>query len=57
MVLLAKPGLSVFHTQPGVVLTEMNRRVGGSESFKHVKTDDGECTTLLQTAARLIDLM
>ncbi|KAI4908377.1 hypothetical protein J4E90_009002 [Alternaria incomplexa] len=40
MVLLAKPNLSVFHTQPGVVLTEMNRRVGGADSFKHVKTDD-----------------
>jgi NAD(P)-dependent dehydrogenase (short-subunit alcohol dehydrogenase family) len=42
MVLLAKPNLSVFHTQPGVVLTEMNLKVGGADSFKDVKTDDGE---------------
>ncbi|RMZ66112.1 fad binding domain-containing [Pyrenophora seminiperda CCB06] len=41
-VLLAKPNLSVFHTQPGVVLTEMNLKVGGAESFKNIKTDDGE---------------
>jgi len=41
-VLLAKPNLSVFHTQPGVVLTEMNLKVGGADSFKNVKTDDGE---------------
>ncbi|CAG5158682.1 uncharacterized protein ALTATR162_LOCUS5203 [Alternaria atra] len=39
-VLLAKPNLSVFHTQPGVVLTEMNLKVGGADSFKDVKTDD-----------------
>ncbi|KAL1794529.1 hypothetical protein ACET3X_007950 [Alternaria dauci] len=39
-VLLAKPNLSVFHTQPGVVLTEMNISVGGAASFKGVKTDD-----------------
>jgi NAD(P)-dependent dehydrogenase (short-subunit alcohol dehydrogenase family) len=41
-VLLAQPNLSVFHTQPGVVLTEMNLSVGGAESFKNVKTDDGK---------------
>jgi NAD(P)-dependent dehydrogenase (short-subunit alcohol dehydrogenase family) len=41
-VLLAKPKLSVFHTQPGVVLTEMNLKVGGADSFKDVKTDDGK---------------
>ena len=41
-VLLAKPNLSVFHTQPGVVLTETNLKVGGADSFKDVKTDDGE---------------
>lgn len=40
-VLLAKPNLSVFHTQPGVVLTEMNLTVGGADRFKNVKTDDG----------------
>ncbi|EXJ79236.1 hypothetical protein A1O3_08737 [Capronia epimyces CBS 606.96] len=39
-VALANPTLSVFHTQPGVVLTEMNLSVGGAESFKDVKTDD-----------------
>nr|BAZ95832.1 oxidereductase, SDR cpaJ [Curvularia pallescens] len=39
-VLLANPNLSVFHTQPGVVLTEMNLKVGGADSFKNVKTDD-----------------
>lgn len=36
------PGLSVFHTQPGVVLTELNRSVGGAESFEDVQIDDGE---------------
>ena len=41
-VLLVNPNLSIFHTQPGVVLTEMNLRVGGADSFKDVKTDDGE---------------
>jgi NAD(P)-dependent dehydrogenase (short-subunit alcohol dehydrogenase family) len=41
-VLLARPKLSVFHTQPGVILTEMNLKVGGADSFKGVKTDDGE---------------
>ncbi|EHK99492.1 putative Peroxisomal 2,4-dienoyl-CoA reductase [Glarea lozoyensis 74030] len=40
-VALANPNLSVFHTQPGVILTEMNLSVGGAESFKDVKTDDG----------------
>jgi NAD(P)-dependent dehydrogenase (short-subunit alcohol dehydrogenase family) len=44
-VLIAKPNLSVFHTQPGVVITEMNLSVGGAESFKNVKTDDGELYT------------
>lgn len=41
-VLLSAPHLSVFHTQPGVVLTEMNLKVGGAESFKNIKTDDGK---------------
>jgi NAD(P)-dependent dehydrogenase (short-subunit alcohol dehydrogenase family) len=41
-VALANPNLSVFHTQPGVILTEMNLSVGGAESFKDVKTDDGK---------------
>ncbi|PVH91976.1 NAD(P)-binding protein [Periconia macrospinosa] len=40
IVLIAKPNLSIFHTQPGVVLTEMNLAVGGAESVKNVKTDD-----------------
>ncbi|KAF9027452.1 NAD(P)-binding protein [Hymenopellis radicata] len=39
-VALANPNFSVFHTQPGVVLTDMNLSVGGAESFKDVKTDD-----------------
>ncbi|USP77957.1 hypothetical protein yc1106_05231 [Curvularia clavata] len=39
-VLLAQPNLSVFHTQPGVVLTEMNLNVGGAASFKNIETDD-----------------
>ncbi|KAF8900598.1 hypothetical protein CPB85DRAFT_1565144 [Mucidula mucida] len=34
------PNLSVFHTQPGVVLTEMNLRIGGAASFKDIQTDD-----------------
>lgn len=41
-VALANPNLSIFHTQPGVILTEMNLSVGGAESFKDVKTDDGK---------------
>jgi NAD(P)-dependent dehydrogenase (short-subunit alcohol dehydrogenase family) len=41
-VALANPGLSIFHTQPGVVLTEMNLREGGAASFKDIKTDDGK---------------
>jgi NAD(P)-dependent dehydrogenase (short-subunit alcohol dehydrogenase family) len=39
---LSKPNISIFHTQPGVVLTEMNLKVGGADSFKDVKTDDGK---------------
>ncbi|KAF1818152.1 NAD(P)-binding protein [Dissoconium aciculare CBS 342.82] len=39
-VLLAAPNLSIFHIQPGVVLTEMNLSVGGAASFKDIKTDD-----------------
>lgn len=42
MVALTHPNLSVFHTQPGVILTEMNLRTGGAASFKDIKTDDGE---------------
>ncbi|OTB08786.1 hypothetical protein M426DRAFT_262216 [Hypoxylon sp. CI-4A] len=34
IVALSNPGLSIFHTQPGVVLTEMNLAAGGAESFK-----------------------
>lgn len=41
-VALTHPNLSIFHTQPGVILTEMNLTIGGAESFKDVKTDDGE---------------
>jgi NAD(P)-dependent dehydrogenase (short-subunit alcohol dehydrogenase family) len=41
-VALANPNLSIFHIQPGVILTEMNLSVGGAESFKDVKTDDGK---------------
>ncbi|GFP56981.1 hypothetical protein ACSS6W_004475 [Trichoderma asperelloides] len=37
---LSNPNLSVFHTQPGVVLTEMNLRAGGAASFEGIKTDD-----------------
>jgi NAD(P)-dependent dehydrogenase (short-subunit alcohol dehydrogenase family) len=39
---LAAPNLSIFHIQPGVVLTEMNLSVGGAASFEDIKTDDGE---------------
>lgn len=42
LVAIANPNLSIFHTQPGVVLTEMNLSIGGAESFKDIKTDDGE---------------
>lgn len=38
----SNPNLSVFHTQPGVVLTEMNLRAGGAASFEGIKTDDGK---------------
>lgn len=41
-VAFANPNLSVFHTQPGVVLTEMNLKAGGAASVKNIKTDDGE---------------
>jgi NAD(P)-dependent dehydrogenase (short-subunit alcohol dehydrogenase family) len=41
-VALANPNLAIFHTQPGVVLTEMNLSVGGAKSFKDIQTDDGE---------------
>ncbi|KAI1357077.1 NAD(P)-binding protein [Xylaria sp. FL0043] len=39
-VAIANPNLSIFHTQPGVVLTEMNMSVGGADSFENVKLDD-----------------
>lgn len=42
VVAITHPGLSVFHTQPGVILTEMNLNTGGADSFKDVKTDDGK---------------
>lgn len=41
-VAITHPDLSIFHTQPGVILTEMNLSVGGAESFKDIKTDDGK---------------
>jgi NAD(P)-dependent dehydrogenase (short-subunit alcohol dehydrogenase family) len=41
-VAIANPSLSVFHTQPGVVLTEMNLTVGGAASFEGIKTDHGK---------------
>ncbi|RYP17997.1 hypothetical protein DL765_004216 [Monosporascus sp. GIB2] len=36
---LANPNLSVFHTQPGVVLTEMNKKIGGAASMEEVQMD------------------
>ncbi|KAJ8122071.1 hypothetical protein ONZ43_g1642 [Nemania bipapillata] len=39
-VALANPNLSIFHTQPGVIITEMNLTTGGAKSFEGVKTDD-----------------
>lgn len=39
---VSNPNLSIYHTQPGVVLTEMNLRVGGAASFKDIKIDDGK---------------
>ncbi|KAI0172771.1 hypothetical protein GGR52DRAFT_546011 [Hypoxylon sp. FL1284] len=36
---LEHPNLAIFHTQPGVIITEMNLSVGGAESFEGVKTD------------------
>lgn len=41
-VALSHPNLSIFHTQPGVILTEMNLKIGGADSFKDVQTDDGK---------------
>lgn len=41
-VAVANPHLTIFHTQPGVVLTEMNLKVGGAKSFDGVPTDDGK---------------
>lgn len=39
---IANPNLSIFHTQPGVILTEMNLSVGGADSFMDIKTDNGK---------------
>lgn len=36
----ANPGLNVFHIQPGVVVTDMNRESGGADAVGH--SDDGE---------------
>ncbi|KAK7733190.1 hypothetical protein SLS63_004719 [Diaporthe eres] len=41
-VALTNPHLSVFHTQPGVILTELNLKVGGAKSFEGVQVDDDE---------------
>lgn len=51
-VALTHPHLSVFHTQPGVVLTELNLKVGGAKSFEGVQIDDGEWR-LWRTAVRI----
>lgn len=40
----ANPNLAIFHTQPGVVLTEMNKKVGGAASMEGVPIDDGEAS-------------
>jgi NAD(P)-dependent dehydrogenase (short-subunit alcohol dehydrogenase family) len=50
---LTHPNLSIFHTQPGVVLTEMNLQVGGAKSVKDVKVDDGKWTAVADAAAEL----
>lgn len=39
------PGLSVYSIQPGVVDTDMNRRVGGVKAMNY--EDHGECLTVL----------
>ena len=36
------PDMSIFHTQPGMVLTDLNKSVGAEEIFKDVKPDDGK---------------
>ncbi|KAI1120690.1 NAD(P)-binding protein [Nemania abortiva] len=38
-VAIENPNLSIFHTQPGVILTEMNLATGGAKSFEGIKTD------------------
>lgn len=38
----SNPSMSIFHTQPGVVLTEMNLKSGGAASFKDIEVDDGK---------------
>lgn len=39
---VANPGLSVFHTQPGCVRTELSVATFGAESFENVSSDDGK---------------
>ncbi|KAI0539627.1 NAD(P)-binding protein [Xylaria digitata] len=39
-VVIANPNMNIFHTQPGVVLTEMNLNTGGAKSFDNIQTDD-----------------
>ncbi|KAI1173027.1 NAD(P)-binding protein [Nemania sp. FL0916] len=38
-VAIANPNLSIFHTQSGVIVTEMNLSTGGTKSFENIKTD------------------
>jgi NAD(P)-dependent dehydrogenase (short-subunit alcohol dehydrogenase family) len=40
--MLSNPNIRVVHTQPGVVLTEMNLREGGAKSFEGIPIDDGK---------------
>ncbi len=43
------PSLSVFHTQPGVVLTELNLLcIWGAASFEGIQTDDGKLECILE---------
>jgi NAD(P)-dependent dehydrogenase (short-subunit alcohol dehydrogenase family) len=56
MVLLARPNLSVFHTQPGVILSEMNLQNGGVEKFKDVQVDDSESGIIAHSVIILINL-
>ncbi|KAI2612714.1 uncharacterized protein GGS25DRAFT_518399 [Hypoxylon fragiforme] len=39
-VAFSNPSLSIFHTHPGVILTEMNLATGGAASFENIEVDD-----------------